>query len=112
MPHKNIGRLTPIKKNVIDKRSNTPIERTYYIDPNKQKLKGREPGKGELEAPEKAKQSPEPEKITQPEKSAQDTALKPKAKNTGIDLNKIKSFDDFGREGIDPAAARQFFCNI
>ena len=102
MSKKNLAKLTPVKKNVIDKRTNTPVERTYYIDPDKDKHKEREHGSKEEEHSSKTKKEDE---------SKNKSTLKPKEKQ-GLDIEKIKDFDDFGRQGVDPAAAKQFFCNM
>jgi len=84
---KNLSKLVPIKKNVIDHRSNSSVERTYYIDPNKDKTKVRN-----------KKNRAENESGGRRDK---------------LELSKnIKSFDDFAKEGIDPEAAKQFFCNL
>ncbi len=40
---KNLSRLIPVKKSVIDTRINKNVERTYYIDPNKHKSGERSP---------------------------------------------------------------------
>jgi len=37
MAKKKKGRLVPIKKTVLDTRIGRPIERTYYINPDKRK---------------------------------------------------------------------------
>ena len=104
MPKKNLAKLTPVKKNVIDKRTDTPVERTYYIDPDKNKHKEREHAAKEEQSSGKIKE----EENTQ---SKNKSTLKPKEKQ-GLDIEKIKNFDDFGRQGVDPAAAKQFFCNM
>ena len=102
MSKKNLAKLTPVKKNVIDKRTDTPVERTYYIDPDKNKHKEREHGSKEEEHSGKTKKEDD---------SKNKSTLKPKEKQ-GLDIEKIKDFDDFGRQGVDPAAAKQFFCNM
>lgn len=102
MSKKNLAKLTPVKKNVIDKRTDTPVERTYYIDPDKDKHKEREHGSKEEQHSSKTKKEDDPKNKS---------TLKPKEKQ-GLDIEKIKNFDDFGRQGVDPAAAKQFFCNM
>lgn len=117
MSKKNIARLTPVKKHVVDTRTNTPIERTYYIDPHTKVKKERtkkieEPGSDQgIAAPNTDGVSGE-NKTQTPDASATDKNLVPKKKNEGLDLSSIKKFDDFGRQGVDPAVARQFFCNM
>lgn len=50
MAKKRKGRLIPIKKTVVDARIHKPIERTYYINPNKKKAtKPKEKGEPELD---------------------------------------------------------------
>jgi len=83
MSRKNLGKLVPIKKTVFDKKKETSFERTYYIDPQK----GRKKGKKETLTPKKL------EKGT-------------------LNLKEINNYDDFAKQGIDPNAAKQFFCGI
>jgi len=126
MAEKNLGRLVPTKKLITNKKTGSINDETYYVSPEKptpvKPLKKeepnnvRKPGLGEPEpntnnketAPaEPVKNNPEEENLkNKNEPSSKDSTKLP------TDFSNIKDFEDFGKHGIDPAAAKQFFCNM
>ena len=81
---KSKAALVPIKKNVTNKKRGSINEITYYINPDKKKSKLRTKG----------------------------NTNKVEQENAALELSKVKDFEDFGKHGIDPTVARQFFCNL
>lgn len=102
MGKRNISRLTPIKKSVIDPRSSSTDTRTYYIDPNK------ENGQAHTKRPHQIEDIPH--KKGPEENDTHSVKLTPQEK-VG-DFSDVKDFEDFGKKGIDPDAARTFFCRM
>lgn len=88
---KSLGRLVPTKKSVYNKKTGSTSEITYYINPNKEQPKGKKAKGGNEES-------------TPVAKSKEDKST--------LSLDGVKDFEDFGKKGIDPTAARQFFCNM
>lgn len=102
MPRKNIAKLIPVKRNVINKKTGSTNEITYYIDPNKDKHKERQPGK-------KDDTTTPDNKAPNDNTKKEPLQVKPKGNDP---FNGVNDFEDFGKKGIDPTAARQFFCNM
>ncbi len=85
MPGKHIARLVPVKKRVVraTKAGNTSeADITYYVKPKEAK-KGR---------------------------------VRLRSKDEGLErkkfMNGIKEYDDFKKIGVDPEAAKLFFCRL
>lgn len=142
---KNLAKLVPKKKTVVDKKTGETHQNTYYVDPDKDIPGAKDAGKRQLTPAEKQakkdekgkgkkslKKDDEPsarDKIKDKEtggKATKDADSDGKAtKDTdadsmssrlktkeGLDVSKIKDFDDFGKQGVDPDVARQLFCNM
>lgn len=125
MGKKKLGRLMPIKKTVIDPRAESgTVDRTYYIDPNKDVRKERdrkvEPQNDSNRSSiskehegESHKLTPQGlQKIEKSPKSENDVKLEPQKGVSDHEFSDVKDFEDFGKKGIDPEAARIFFCRM
>lgn len=110
---KNLGKLIPVKRHVTDRNTGKTHDRTYYIDPNKDKRKDKRTAKSEdaTDANTKAK-GDTPTKTDPSNNVAPDGKLRTKKKDNKDALDSVKDFEDFGKHDIDPVAAKQFFCNM
>lgn len=106
---KNIGRLVPVKKNVVNKRTGSTNEITYYVDPNKD-VKHNKPHKVKDENADIEVNKRENNALRKRGETEPDTTALPN--DPRHEFNDVKDFEDFGKKGIDPKAARQFFCNM
>ncbi len=113
---KKLAKLMPIKKTVMDKRSNQAIDRTYYVDPNKDiKVDGKRK-KGD-KPPEEGKKSKDGKNAKDSkgkdknDKDKRSIKLEPK-KDMDNNLKDVKDFEDFGKHDVDPEAAKTFFCRM
>jgi len=130
MPKKNLSRLVPVKRNVVNKKTGSVNDITYYIDPNKDAKKDRHRNEADppnkdtdtltnVKKPNDSKDTLDPESGADNSKklNAKDASEDPATNNTktgkkGDLFEGVKDFEDFGKKGIDPSAARQFFCNM
>lgn len=129
MPEKNISRLIPVKKLVTNTKTGSINPQTYYVKPHENKkerpvAQGEEPNKGRThsEQPEADAHhlNAEPIKGEHQPSEAEPLAKKGvlgeegklKTEDHSVDLHSTKDFEDFGKHGVDPKAARQFFCNM
>lgn len=107
---KQISRLVPQKKHVMRTSKKTgethEAEITYYIKPKeakkiKQKKTSEVESKPVLREPVR-KELPESKKLE----------LTSKDKLRRSELDSVQSYDDFTKLGVDPDAARMFFCRL
>ena len=119
MGKKKIEKLVPVKKTVTKPDQGT-FSQTFYVDPLKKKSKSRKLGKGEKDTESKNTAKSEETGLKKRLRS-EETGPDKKRKVDDKDGDKkmipddshpfkdVKNFEDFGKSGIDPESAKQFF---
>jgi len=118
---KKIEKLIPVKKTVTKPDQGT-FSQTFYVDPLKKQSKPRKPGKGEDTTGQKkttesegtrSRKRPKVDKTGENKKKQDDSDTDNRmVPDDSRSFKNVKDFEDFGKEGIDPESAKQFFCNM
>jgi len=125
---KKIEKLVPVKKAVTKPEQGT-FQQTFYIDPKKKKPKEKDPAKPDETSSGRTKHPDETSsgRTKHPNDAEGNRTARSREESSEIgrksdkdrmipeDTNPhkdIKDFEDFGKKGIDPDSAKQFFCNM